>query len=65
MGDAAEKLPPPAPEWLTVEEVAKILRIGRKQAYAAVNNGEIPGVRRIGKTIRVKRKALEQMGDGT
>jgi excisionase family DNA binding protein len=63
MGDAAEKLDDGLPEWLTVDEVAKILRIGRRQAYAAIANGEIPGARRIGKTIRVRRKAIEKMGD--
>lgn len=57
MGDAAKKLDD-AHEWLTVEEVAAILRIGRNQAYQAVANGEIKA-KRIGKTIRVRRRDIE------
>ncbi len=43
-----------------VEEAAKLLRIGRNQAYDAVANGEIPSIR-IGKRILVPRIALERM----
>ena len=43
---------------LTVPELAVELRIGRNAAYAMVKNGLIRSVR-IGKTIRVPRKALE------
>jgi excisionase family DNA binding protein len=44
----------------TVEEAAKLLRIGRNQAYEGVASGAIPSVR-IGKRIIVPRAALEQM----
>jgi excisionase family DNA binding protein len=43
-----------------VEEAAKLLRIGRNQAYDAVACGEIPSIR-IGKRILVPRVALERM----
>ncbi len=43
------------PPLLCVEEVAKLLRINRKSAYAAVESGTIPGVVRIGRSIRVSR----------
>ena len=62
-GDDAAMQEGAQPEWLTVEEVAAILRISRAAAYQAVNNGEIPGVCRNGKIIRVKRKSFEAMGD--
>lgn len=42
---------------LTVEEAAKLLRIGRAAAYAAVRSGEIPSVR-VGRFIRVPYSAL-------
>ena len=44
----------------TVEEAAKLLRIGRNQAYEAVASGQLPSIR-IGKRILVPRVALEQM----
>ena len=63
--DELKKSQPPAttqgapdPEWLTIPEVAKLLRISRGAAYQAIERGEVPGVRRIGKLIRVRRKAL-------
>ncbi len=46
------------PEVLTVDEVAALLRVNRKTVYAAVKRGEIPGVRRVGGTIRVLRNAV-------
>ncbi len=49
-----------APLTYSVDEVAKLLRIGRSQAYEAVKCGELPSVR-IGKRILVPRIGLEQM----
>lgn len=43
---------------LTVEELAMMLRINRKTLYAAIGRGEVPGVRRIGGTIRISRDAV-------
>ncbi len=54
---------------LTVEETAKLLRIGRSAAYEAVRRGELPAIR-LGRTLRVPRHRLEAMvgplsnGDG-
>lgn len=45
---------------LTVDEVAVALRIGRRQAYSAIQRGEIPSLR-IGRTIRVPRAWLNQI----
>jgi excisionase family DNA binding protein len=44
----------------TVEEAAKLLRIGRNQAYEAARSRELPTIR-IGKRILVPRVALERM----
>ena len=53
------------PPVLTVEEVAKLLRISRGAAYQAVRRGELPGVRRVGRTLRVSRDAvLSWLGQG-
>jgi excisionase family DNA binding protein len=46
------------PSVLTVEEVADLMRVDRKTAYAAIADGDVPGVRRVGRCIRVSRDAL-------
>lgn len=43
---------------LTVDEVAQLLRVNRKTIYEAFGRGEIPGGRRIGRTIRFARAAI-------
>jgi len=45
------------PEVLKVEEMAKLLRIGRGIAYEMVRRGEIRSVR-FGRAIRVPKKAV-------
>ena len=47
------------PEVLTVEEVAKLLRVNRKTVYDAAQRGEIPG-RKIGRILRFSREAVVQ-----
>ena len=46
------------PRILKVEELADLLRIDRKTAYAAIAEGGVPGVRRVGRTIRISRDAV-------
>lgn len=50
-------------EALTVEEVAKFLRVSRHTVYRLVERGEIPG-RKIGRVWRFPRVALEQFLSG-
>jgi excisionase family DNA binding protein len=52
-----------APDVLTVQEVGRILRIGRNQAYALIASGRVRSCR-IGGTIRIPRSALEQFVEG-
>jgi excisionase family DNA binding protein len=52
--------PTEQPTVLTVEEVAKALRVGRSTAYDAIRRGEIPSVR-IGRRLLVPRHALDKM----
>jgi len=47
-------------DWLTVQEVARELRLPRSRAYELVARGEIPAVRIGSRTIRVHRGQLEQ-----
>lgn len=54
-GDGAATTLPPA---LTVDEAARLLRVNRKTLYDAVRDGRIPGVIRMGRSIRIGRDAL-------
>jgi excisionase family DNA binding protein len=47
-----------APEFLTVEEAAELLRVNRKTLYEAIRLEQVPGVARIGKSLRIRRAAL-------
>ena len=49
---------PMTPDFLTVDEAAAVLRIGRNALYLAIERGEVRGVKRIGKLIRIRRSAL-------
>ncbi len=46
------------PTFLTVDELAQILRVNRKTAYEAVAKGEVPGARRVGRSIRITRDTV-------
>lgn len=48
----------------SVEEAAKLLNIGRNQAYKGVHSGDIPSIK-IGKRILVLMKPLRKMLEGT
>lgn len=52
------------PHVLTVDELAAQLRIGRRAAYEAVRRGEVPGVIRVGRSIRVSVAAIDQWING-
>jgi excisionase family DNA binding protein len=43
-----------------LQEVAKILGVGRNQAYEAAKRGEIPSIK-VGKRVLVPRAALERL----
>lgn len=43
---------------LTVDEVADLLRVDRKSIYEVIRRGELPGVRRLGRSIRVHRDTV-------
>jgi len=44
--------------FMTVDELAAFLRVDRKTAYAAIRAGEIPGVKRLGRVIRIYRPTV-------
>jgi excisionase family DNA binding protein len=50
--------PPPEALFITVDEAAALLRVGRNAIYSAIQRGELRGVKRIGKVIRINRARL-------
>ena len=46
------------PRFLTVPEAARLLRINRGKAYEMAAGGTLPGVIRLGRSIRVDRERL-------
>jgi len=46
------------PEVVTVESLAAFLGLNRKTLYAAIDRGEVPGARRVGRAIRILRDAV-------
>jgi excisionase family DNA binding protein len=56
---------PELPRVLTPDELAKVLRVRRRSVYEAISRGDIPGVRRIGRKVRIDRDSvLAWMADG-
>jgi excisionase family DNA binding protein len=51
------------PDVLTVEEAAKVLRIGRSAAYSAAKRGDLPTIP-VGRTLRVPKHRLQALLDG-
>lgn len=46
-------------EFLTIPEVAKLLRVGQKTAYTLAREGKLPAIR-VGNQWRCSKKSLEQ-----
>jgi excisionase family DNA binding protein len=46
------------PELLHIEEAARVLRIGRSRAYEMAAAGDMPGLIRLGRSLRVSRRRL-------
>ncbi|SEN36674.1 DNA binding domain-containing protein, excisionase family [Stigmatella aurantiaca] len=52
------------PEFLTVDEAAALLRVNRKTLYESIRLEQVPGVVRIGKSLRIRRAALLESSPG-
>lgn len=53
-----------APEFLTVDEAAALLRVNRKTLYESIRLDQVPGVIRVGKALRIRRVALIESAAG-
>jgi excisionase family DNA binding protein len=49
---------------LTVDEAAILLRVNRKTLYESIRLGQVPGVMRVGKALRIRRAALLESSPG-
>jgi excisionase family DNA binding protein len=47
-----------SPAFLTVEEASELLRVNRKTLYDAIRLGQVPGVARLGRILRIHRDTL-------
>ncbi len=56
--------PSSLPLFLSVDEAAELLRLNRKTLYEAVKLGRVPGVVRVGRSIRIRRATLLTWGAG-
>lgn len=51
-----------APRFMTVMEVADIMRISKMTVYRLIHSGQLPAIR-VGKSFRVPQSAVNQMFD--
>ena len=58
MSEPTSCAPEAMPVFLTVDEAATLLRVNRKTLYEAIRLGQVPGVVRLGKALRVRRDVL-------
>ncbi|RYZ37865.1 MAG: DNA-binding protein [Myxococcaceae bacterium] len=53
-----------APDFLTVDEAAALLRVNRKTLYEAIRLGQVPGVVRLGRVLRIQRIVMVDWSRG-
>ena len=58
--DAGQSDGQPRAQFLTVTEVASLMRVSKMTVYRLVHNGELPAVR-VGRSFRVHAKAVHDM----
>jgi excisionase family DNA binding protein len=58
--NASADSPQPRTQFLTVAEVAALMRVSKMTVYRLVHNGELPAVR-VGRSFRVHAKAVHDM----
>ena len=56
----ADGQPAPRAQFLTVAEVAALMRVSKMTVYRLVHNGELPAVR-VGRSFRVHAKAVHDL----
>jgi excisionase family DNA binding protein len=51
------------PQLLRIAEAAALMNVSRSTAYEMAQRGQLPGVLKFGRALRVSRRALEQWID--
>lgn len=59
-GGAGDSQPVTRTQFLTVAEVAALMRVSKMTVYRLVHNGELPAVR-VGRSFRVHAKAVHEL----
>ena len=59
MNDAATPANPPGPQFMTVNEVAVMLRVSRATIYRLVSSGALAATQ-VGKSVRVTRRTVDE-----
>lgn len=54
------QVPSSAPQFMTVAEVADMVRVSRMTVYRMVHSGELPAVR-VGNSYRVPKTAVDEL----
>ncbi len=54
----------PSPRFMTVTEVANVMRVSKMTVYRLIHAGELPAIR-VGKSFRVPQTALTTMLDSS
>ncbi|AZN29970.1 DNA-binding protein [Flaviflexus salsibiostraticola] len=54
------QVPPSAPQFMTVAEVAELARVSRMTVYRMVHAGDLPAVR-VGNSYRVPTEAVDEL----
>lgn len=54
----------PPPQFLTVTEVAEVMRVSKMTVYRLIHAGELPAIR-VGRSFRVPTAAVKQLLDIT
>ena len=52
------KKPKPDPVTITVDDLAALARLNRKTVYDLIAREKLPGVRRIGRSIRINKEIV-------
>lgn len=50
----------PSPRFMTVNEVADVMRVSKMTVYRLIHAGELPAIR-VGKSFRVPQGAVDQL----
>lgn len=48
------------PELISIPDCARLLSIGRSRAYQLAASGDLPGVMRLGRSLRVHKRRLRE-----